>query len=143
MGCFFTSTRSKVKDLPKPIILEISENRLDNYAYGTTVKIKADIDCDGCEDMVRKSFKRMEEGVENFKVDRKKSEVEVVGKVDPKKVLTQVQKTRKRAAFCPKPKDDPKKAPPMVSAGPAGLAIQVETMTNLFSDENPNACSIM
>ncbi|KAL6512927.1 hypothetical protein OROHE_019717 [Orobanche hederae] len=125
MGNFFTSTRSKVKELPK-----------------TIVEIKANVDCDGCEHNVRKSFEVMK-GVEKVDIDRNKSHVQVVGKVDPKKVLKRVQKTRPRAVFWPKPnKDDPKKAPPIVYVG-NGQAIPLETITNLFSDENPNACSIM
>lgn len=97
-------------------------------------------------------------GVKTVEINRKQSRVTVSGFVDPNKVLKRVKSTGKRAEFWPyvpynlvyypyiKEAYD-KKAPSgyvknVVQALPSPSATD-ERLTTLFSDDNPNACSIM
>lgn len=97
-------------------------------------------------------------GVKTVDVNRKLSLVTVNGYVDPNKVLKRVINTGKKAEFWPYVPYNvvqyhnlsqvyDKKAPAgyvkNVQAAPTPNAATEETMTYLFSDENPNACSIM
>lgn len=93
-----------------------------------------------------------------MEVNRKQSRVTVTGYVDPNKVLKKVKSTGKRAEFWPYVPYNlvaypyvaqayDKKAPSgyvknVVQALPSPNATD-ERLTTLFSDENPNACSIM
>lgn len=122
-----------------------------------TVEIKVKMDCDGCERRVRNSVTHMK-GVKSVVVNRKLSKVTVTGNVEPKRVLNKVKSTGKRAEFWPYVPYNvvsypyvaqvyDKKAPsgyvrnlPQAFATPDALE---EKYTWMFSDENPNACSIM
>ncbi|KAI4357683.1 hypothetical protein L6164_001617 [Bauhinia variegata] len=120
-----------------------------------TVEIKVKMDCDGCERRVRNVVSRMK-GVKQVEVNRKQSKVTVTGYVEPNKVLNRVKSTGKRAEFWPyvpynlvaypyAPGAYDKKAPAgnvrnVVQALPAPTD---EKYMSLFSDENPNSCSIM
>ncbi|KAK9266011.1 hypothetical protein L1049_010748 [Liquidambar formosana] len=100
----------------------------------------------------------MNSGVKTVEVSRKQSRVTVTGFVDPNKVLKRVKGTGKRAEFWPyipynlvyypyASQAYDKKAPTgfvrdVVQAVPAPNAPE-ERITSLFSDDNPNACSIM
>ncbi|XP_010243803.1 PREDICTED: heavy metal-associated isoprenylated plant protein 21 isoform X2 [Nelumbo nucifera] len=122
-----------------------------------TVEIKVKMDCDGCERRVRHAVSSMK-GVRSVEVNRKQSRVTVAGYVEPNKVLKKVQGTGKKAEFWPyvpynlvaypyATQAYDKKAPAgyvknVVQANPAPNATDENLMT-LFSDENPNACSIM
>ncbi|KAL4612507.1 hypothetical protein ACB092_08G204700 [Castanea dentata] len=122
-----------------------------------TVKIKVKMDCDGCERRVKNAVSNMK-GAKSVDVDRKQSRVTVTGYVEPNKVLKKVKSTGKRAEFWPYVPYNlvaypyvaqayDKKAPSgyvknAVQAQPDPNAID-EKLTSLFSDENPNACSIM
>ncbi|XP_027360289.1 heavy metal-associated isoprenylated plant protein 21-like isoform X1 [Abrus precatorius] len=122
-----------------------------------TVEIKVKMDCDGCERRVRNSVAHMK-GVKQVEVNRKQSKVTVTGYVDRNRVLKKVQSTGKRADFWPYipynlvaypyvAQAYDKKAPSgyvknAVQAFPTPNALD-EKLTFLFSDENPNACSIM
>ncbi|CBI26923.3 hypothetical protein VitviT2T_000389 [Vitis vinifera] len=122
-----------------------------------TVDIKVKMDCDGCERRVKNAVSSMK-GVKTVDINRKQSRVTVSGFVDPNKVLKRVKSTGKRAEFWPyvpynlvyypyiKEAYD-KKAPSgyvknVVQALPSPSATD-ERLTTLFSDDNPNACSIM
>lgn len=92
-------------------------------------------------------------------VSRKQSRVTVIGNVEPNKVLKKVQNTGKKAEFWPyveynlvsypyAPGVYDKKAPSgYVRDVPQAFQIvpntPTHTLTSMFSDENPNACSIM
>ncbi|KAL3501855.1 hypothetical protein ACH5RR_036304 [Cinchona calisaya] len=122
-----------------------------------TVEIKVKMDCDGCERRVKHAVSHMK-GVKSVDVSRKESRVTVTGSVEPNKVLNKVKSTGKRAEFWPyvqynlvsypyAPQAYDKKAPTgfvrnVVQAFPSPNA-PVERYTALFSDDNPNACSIM
>ncbi|KAL9453363.1 hypothetical protein AB3S75_009047 [Citrus x aurantiifolia] len=122
-----------------------------------TVDIKVKMDCDGCERKVRNAVSSIR-GAKSVEVNRKQSRVTVTGYVDPNKVLKKVKSTGKRAEFWPYVPYNlvaypyvaqayDKKAPSgyvknVVQALPSPNATD-ERLTTLFSDENPNACSIM
>ncbi|GLT34375.1 hypothetical protein SLA2020_088930 [Shorea laevis] len=122
-----------------------------------TVEIKVKMDCDGCERRVTHAVSSMK-GVKSVDVNRKQSRVTVSGYVEPNKVLKKVKGTGKRAEFWPYVPYNlvaypyvaqayDKKAPSgyvknAAQALPSPNAADEKLMT-LFSDENPNACSIM
>ncbi|XP_040383631.1 heavy metal-associated isoprenylated plant protein 23 [Oryza brachyantha] len=126
-----------------------------------TVELKVRMDCDGCELKVRNALSGMK-GVQSVEINRKQYKVTVQGFVEPGKVVKRVQATGKKAEIWPyvpyslvahpyaAPAYD-KKAPPghvrrvdaVVPVAAAAAAAQEERLTTMFSDENPNACSIM
>ncbi|KAF5958405.1 hypothetical protein HYC85_005630 [Camellia sinensis] len=97
--------------------------------------------------------------VKTVEVIRKQSRVTVSGYVDPNKVLKKVKSTGKRAEFWPYipynlvyypyvSQAYDKKAPSgyvrnVAQAVPAGINPPEERFTYLFSDDNPNACSVI
>ncbi|GFY80413.1 heavy metal transport/detoxification superfamily protein [Actinidia rufa] len=142
-----------------------SSRRFRKRKHLQTVEIMVKMDCDGCERKVRKSVAGMK-GVSQVEVDRKQHKLTVTGYVDPKKVLERVRhRTGKRAEMWPYVPYDvvahpyapgvyDRKAPPghvrnteMLSDPQAsGLARASSTEVKYitaFSDDNPNACSIM
>ncbi|KAG8056549.1 hypothetical protein GUJ93_ZPchr0002g26045 [Zizania palustris] len=129
-----------------------------------TVELKVRMDCDGCELKVRNALSGMK-GVQSVEINRKQYKVTVQGFVEPNKVVKRVQATGKKAEIWPyvpyslvahpyaAPAYD-KKAPPghvrrvdaimpVASYGAGAAGNQEERLTTMFSDENPNACSIM
>ncbi|KAL1807700.1 hypothetical protein DCAR_0727083 [Daucus carota subsp. sativus] len=122
-----------------------------------TVDVKVKMDCDGCERRVRNSVSSMR-GVKSVEVIRKQSKVSVTGYVEPNKVLKRIRSTGKRAEIWPYipynlvtypyvAQAYDKKAPSgyvknVVQALPSPNAPMVK-YTTIFSDDNPNACSIM
>lgn len=93
-------------------------------------------------------------------IDRKQQKVTVTGYVEPKKVLKQAQSTGKKAEIWPYVPYTlvahpyiagayDKKAPPgyVRNVEAVNLSHHVakedEQLTVMFSDENPNACSVM
>ncbi|KAL7101665.1 hypothetical protein ACP275_08G068700 [Erythranthe tilingii] len=140
--CTVTSTRGKRKPMQ-------------------TVEIKVKMDCDGCERRVKNACKNMK-GVRSVDVNRKQHRVTVSGFVDPNKVLKRVKNTGKtRAEFWPYIPYNLVQYPYASQAydkrAPSGFvrnvaqanfplmpnAAEEERITHLFSDDNPNACSIM
>ncbi|KAK7280352.1 hypothetical protein RJT34_25415 [Clitoria ternatea] len=122
-----------------------------------TVEIKVKMDCDGCERRVRNSVSNMK-GVKQVEVSRKQSKVTVTGYVDRNKVLKKVQSTGKRAEFWPYIQYNLVAYPYVAQAydkkAPSGYVKNSEQalpnpnapdekLAVLFSDDNPNACSIM
>ncbi|KAJ4964365.1 hypothetical protein NE237_024304 [Protea cynaroides] len=128
-----------------------------------TVEIKVKMDCEGCERRVEKAVKGMN-GVTQVDIEPKKHKLTVIGYVDPKKVLKRVQRrTGKKAEFWPYvPYDEvahPYAAGSYDKKAPAGYvrnamnnpeasrlaraSTMEEKYSNTFSDENPNACSVM
>lgn len=122
-----------------------------------TVEIKVKMDCDGCERRVRNAVKNMK-GVKTVEINRKQSRVVVSGFVDANKVLKKVKNTGKRAEFWPyvpynlvyhnyAPQAYDKRAPAgfvknVIQTAPPPNTTE-EKISYLFSDDNPNACSIM
>lgn len=97
--------------------------------------------------------------MKTVEINRKLSRVTVNGYVEANKVLKRVNKTGKRAELWPFVPYNvvqfphvsqvyDKKAPPgfvrnLQAAAPLPINAAEEAITNLFSEDNPNACSIM
>ncbi|KAL4197567.1 hypothetical protein AMTRI_Chr04g251770 [Amborella trichopoda] len=124
-----------------------------------TVDLKVTMDCEGCENKVRKAVSSLK-GVKSVETSRKDKRVSVTGYVEAKKVLKRVQDTGKKAEFWPyvpynlvahpyAPQAYDKKAPAGYVRNVESIVPtnsddkQEEKMTSMFSDDNPNACSIM
>ncbi|RLN34798.1 metal ion binding protein [Panicum miliaceum] len=114
-----------------------SRRRYKKRKQFQTVELRVRMDCDGCEMKVRNALSSMK-GVQSVEINRKQYKVTVQGHV-----------AHPYAA----PAYD-KKAPPgyvrrvdavmLVSSygGPTAAGPQ-ERLVTMFSDDNPNACSIM
>ncbi|KAK9134338.1 hypothetical protein Syun_013668 [Stephania yunnanensis] len=124
-----------------------------------TVEIKVKMDCDGCEHKIKKALSSMS-GVKSVEINRKQSKVTVNGYVEANKVLKKVKATGKKAEIWPYVPYNlvshpyaanayDKKAPPGYVRKVENTATMVTVVSqedhymNMFSDENPNACSIM
>ncbi|KAJ4952750.1 hypothetical protein NE237_029582 [Protea cynaroides] len=123
-----------------------------------TVELKVRMDCEGCELKVRNALSSMK-GVKSVDINMKQHKVTVTGYVEPNKVLKKAQSTGKKAEFWPYIPytlvAHPYTAQAYDKKAPPGYVRKVEThtintinqqeeqYTTMFSDENPNACSIM
>ncbi|XP_054822799.1 heavy metal-associated isoprenylated plant protein 23-like [Prosopis cineraria] len=124
-----------------------------------TVELKVRMDCDGCELKVKKALSSLS-GVKSVDINRKQQKVTVTGNVEANKVLKAAKSTGKKAEIWPyvpynlvahpyaAPAYD-KKAPPgyvrRVEGAPSTAIVTSyeDPYVTMFSDENPNACSIM
>ncbi|KAA8538034.1 hypothetical protein F0562_027386 [Nyssa sinensis] len=123
-----------------------------------TVDLKVRMDCEGCELKVKNALSSLK-GVKSVDVNLKQQKASVTGFVEPKNVLKKAQSTGKKAEPWPYVPYNlvahpyvaqvyDKKAPPGYVRGTEDTAITTlstveEQYTTMFSDENPNACSIM
>ncbi|XP_068637667.1 heavy metal-associated isoprenylated plant protein 23-like [Aristolochia californica] len=124
-----------------------------------TVELKVRMDCDGCELKVKKALSSLS-GVKSVEINRKQQKVTVTGYVDEKKVLKKAKSTGKKAEIWPyvpynvvahpyTAQSYDKRAPPGYVRNVEAITVshsvnkQEEQYTTMFSDENPNACSIM
>ncbi|KAJ7945368.1 Heavy metal-associated isoprenylated plant protein [Quillaja saponaria] len=124
-----------------------------------TVELKVRMDCDGCELKVKKALSSLS-GVKSVEINRKQQKVTVTGNVEASKVLKKAKSTGKKAEIWPYVPYSLVAQPYAVQAydkkAPPGYVRNVETTAttgtvtryedpyiNMFSDENPNACSIM
>lgn len=123
-----------------------------------TVNLKVRMDCDGCELKVKKALSSLS-GVKSVEINRKQQKVTVTGYVEQSKVLKKAKSTGKKAEIWPyipynlvaQPyaiQAYDKKAPPgfvrKVDNPTTGNGNRLEDpYTTMFSDDNPNACSIM
>ncbi|KAI3441119.1 Peptidase A1 domain-containing protein [Psidium guajava] len=130
-----------------------------------TVELKVRMDCDGCELKVKKALSSLD-GVKTVEINRKQQKVTVSGYVDQSKVLKRAKSTGKKAEIWPyipysvvahQPyvaqsyaQSYDKKAPPghvrkVEPTAPSAAAVvrHEDPYMTLFSDDNPNACSIM
>ncbi|KAL0749372.1 hypothetical protein Bca101_031375 [Brassica carinata] len=135
--------------------------------YRQTVDLKVRMCCTGCVRIVRKAISKLR-GVDSVEVEREMGRVRVVGYVDRNKVLKAVRRAGKRAEFWPYPEPplyftstqnyfvDPSKEfkesynyyrhgyngteqhgnIPVGSRGD-------DRVSNMFNDDNVNACSVM
>ncbi|KAI3823753.1 hypothetical protein L1987_05194 [Smallanthus sonchifolius] len=109
--------------------------------------------CDECEKLVAETISKIK-GVEKFMTDMTRHHVVVMGKISPAKVLKKLKKTGKRVEMILSceydipddienenvDQDDflqPAPDPTMYDY------LRESTLYTIFSDENPNACSIM
>ncbi|CAK9316925.1 unnamed protein product [Citrullus colocynthis] len=122
-----------------------------------TVEIKVKMDCDGCERRVKNAVSKMK-GAKTVEINRKQSKVTVTGFVEENRVLKRVRRTGKRAELWPYVPYNVVAYPYVTQAydkrAPAGFvknAVQAipspnavdEKLTTMFSDDNPNGCSVM
>ncbi|KAE8704908.1 Heavy metal-associated isoprenylated plant protein 26 [Hibiscus syriacus] len=124
-----------------------------------TVELKVRMDCDGCELKVKKALSSMS-GVKSLKINRKQQKVTVTGYVEANKVLKKAKSTGKKAEIWPYVPYNlvaqPYAAASYDKKAPPGYVRKVEHNVNkgvvtryedpymsMFSDENPNACSVM
>ncbi|XP_051117926.1 heavy metal-associated isoprenylated plant protein 23-like [Andrographis paniculata] len=133
-------------------------NRIRKMKQFQTVNLKVRMDCDGCELKVKKALSSLR-GVKYVEINRKQQKVTVRGYVEARKVVKRAKSTGKKAEIWPyvpynmvaqpfAPAAYDKKAPP-------GFVRRVdhfqgqrfdddqESYVAMFSDDNPNACSIM
>ncbi|GLU16244.1 hypothetical protein SLE2022_326870 [Rubroshorea leprosula] len=124
----------------------------------TTVALKIRMDCEGCVRKVKNVLSGVK-GAKSVDVDLKQQKATVTGFVEAKKVLAAAKTTKKKVELWPYVPYNlvanpyvsqayDKKAPANhVRRVPATATITETTMddryTTMFSDENPNACSIM
>ncbi|KAF3324310.1 heavy metal-associated isoprenylated plant protein 26-like protein [Carex littledalei] len=124
-----------------------------------TVELKVRMDCDGCVLKVKNALSNMK-GVQSVDITRKQNKVTVTGYIEPGKVLRKVQATGKKAEIWPyipynlvahpySAQAYDKKAPPGYVRNVEAVTVfgyeerQEDKLSNMFSDENPNACSVM
>ncbi|BAF12163.1 heavy metal-associated isoprenylated plant protein 23 [Oryza sativa Japonica Group] len=127
-----------------------------------TVELKVRMDCDGCELKVKNALSTLK-GVESVKINRKQQKVTVSGYVEASKVLRKAQSTGKKSELWPYVPYSAASQPYVAAAAydrraPPGHVRNVEAssaayvsgggrteerLTNLFNDEDPNACSLM
>ncbi|CAN1164289.1 Heavy metal-associated isoprenylated plant protein 23 [Linum perenne] len=122
-----------------------------------TVELKVRMDCDGCELKVKKALSSIS-GVKSVEINKKQQKVIVRGYVEPNKVLKKAKSTGKRTEIWPYVPYNTvaqpyiggtydKKAPPgyvrNVDQTAPSAARYGDPYTDMFSDDNPNACSIM
>ncbi|KAI9107101.1 hypothetical protein K1719_022629 [Acacia pycnantha] len=123
-----------------------------------TVALKIRMDCEGCARKVKQVLSGVK-GAKSVDVDLKQQKATVTGYVEAKKVLKAAQSTKKKVELWPYvpyttvanpyvSQAYDKKAPPnMVRRVPDTATISETTVDDryvqIFSDENPNACSIM
>ncbi|XAR62192.1 hypothetical protein NMG60_11016856 [Bertholletia excelsa] len=123
-----------------------------------TVALKVRMDCEGCKLKVKNALSSVK-GVKSVDVDLKQQKATVTGFADPKKVLKAARATGKKADPWPYVPYNliahpyavqvyDKKAPPgfvraTEDTSIASLNSVEEQYATMFSDENPNACSVM
>ncbi|KAL6176995.1 hypothetical protein ACLB2K_053627 [Fragaria x ananassa] len=123
-----------------------------------TVAVKIRMDCDGCGRKVKKVLSGVK-GAKSVDIDMKQQKATVTGYVDAKKVLKAAQSTKKKCELWPYVPYTlvahpyvagayDKKAPPNMVRSLPSTATITETgvddhYTQMFSEDNPNACSVM
>ncbi|KAF9611535.1 hypothetical protein IFM89_032935 [Coptis chinensis] len=123
-----------------------------------TVELKVSMDCDGCELKVKKTLSSLK-GVKSVDINRKQQKVTVTGYVDAKRVLKKAQSTGKKSEIWPYVPYNlvvqpyvaqvyDKKAPPgyvrkIETTGSSTMMNHEDPYIAMFSDDNPNSCSII
>ncbi|TKY47634.1 Heavy metal-associated isoprenylated plant protein 26 [Spatholobus suberectus] len=137
------------------------QHKINKKKQLQTVELRVMMDCDGCELKVKKALSSLN-GVKSVEINRKQQKVTVTGYVEPNKVLKKAKSTGKKAEIWPYVPYNmvahahpyaihayDKRAPPGYvrrvdnSATIGTVTTYEEPYTTMFSDENPNACSIM
>ncbi|EEF45458.1 heavy metal-associated isoprenylated plant protein 19 [Ricinus communis] len=119
----------------------------------TEIELKVSMYCNACERSVAKAISKFK-GVETFTTDMNRHRVVVTGHINPHKLLKKLKKkTRKRVEIIGKNNEEEETqtdnhniavAPPPPPPQQFFFDfICKEEVFMMFSDENPNACSIM
>ncbi|KAI3919980.1 hypothetical protein MKW98_001236 [Papaver atlanticum] len=138
-----------------------STNKHKKRKQMQTVELKIKMDCDGCELKVKNALSSMS-GVKSVDINRKQHKVTVTGYVEASKVVKKAKSTGKKVEIWPyvpynlvlhpyTAQAYDKKAPPgyvrnveITSTVTTNMARHEDNQyTTMFSDDNPNACSIM
>ncbi|CAN0855998.1 Heavy metal-associated isoprenylated plant protein 20 [Linum grandiflorum] len=109
--------------------------------------------CNACERVVAKTISKFD-GVQQFTTQKHKHKVVVTGHIDPLKLLKKLKKKTKKSKFVEIVEAAPNDAgePPATAAGdgyynngwpPWRRECNHDAFMAAFSDENPNACSLM
>ncbi|KAL4387566.1 hypothetical protein GQ457_09G022980 [Hibiscus cannabinus] len=101
--------------------------------------------CNACERSVAKVIAKLK-GVEKFMTDMNQNKVIVTGKIDPQQALKKLRKkTGKKVEIVGKveEKEDEKEETGDVSTICENSTLVDDEAFVMFSDENPNACSLM
>ncbi|GLJ41286.1 hypothetical protein SUGI_0854620 [Cryptomeria japonica] len=131
------------------------------------VEMQVNMDCGGCERKIRKAISQLR-GVDSVEIDMAMQKVTVTGYIDRKKVIKAVRGCGKKAEVWPYPynseyisyTDRYYERPTFDSSynyrkhgyngsshgyyqNPPYPTLVDDQVTDLFSDENPHACSIM
>ncbi|RZR91597.1 hypothetical protein BHM03_00019747 [Ensete ventricosum] len=132
------------------------------------VEMWVHMDCSGCENKIRKALSKLK-GVDYVEIDMAMQKVTVIGWADQKKVLDAVRKTGCTAVLCPYPLNPETNAQAQeyhhlhstprsynyykhgyndssfhgYYQEPAPTHIIGDDARARFSDDNPNACSVM
>ncbi|XP_057485882.1 heavy metal-associated isoprenylated plant protein 19 [Actinidia eriantha] len=118
------------------------------------VEFTVSMHCNACERTVAKAISKIK-GVEKFVTDMTRNRVIVTGRINPHKVVKKLRKkTGKRVEIVMSKEEDSKDAPNkeedvilahhMITRSMVlGYCGDTSAISTLFSDENPNACSIM
>ncbi|KAG7544572.1 Heavy metal-associated domain superfamily [Arabidopsis suecica] len=126
-----------------------------------TVELKVRMDCDGCVLKIKNALSSLK-GVKTVEVNKKQQKVTVSGYADASKVLKKAKATGKKAEIWPyvpynlvaqpyiaqaydkkAPPGYVRKVDPNVTTGTMAVYYDDPSYTSVFSDDNPNACSIM
>ncbi|KAH1046488.1 hypothetical protein J1N35_037272, partial [Gossypium stocksii] len=102
------------------------------------------MNCNACERTVAKVIAKLK-GVEKFTTDMNKNKVVITGKLDPQKVLEKLRKkTGKKVEIVGKVEEEEKENVKAndISIQYANSSLLENEAFMMFSDENPNACSI-
>ncbi|KAM7472376.1 hypothetical protein LguiA_010559 [Lonicera macranthoides] len=161
-------TKKKVEILPKPKIkAAVDKEKETKKEIIKTTKIKAYMHCDQCElDLKKKLLKH--KGIHSVKTDKKAQTITIEGIIESEKLLTYMRKRVHKHAEIIAPKQEKKeekkeKVTIEVKSTETTKIVEfqeekkVEVKTKeggpyfvhyvyapqLFSDENPNACSLM
>ncbi|KQK21477.1 heavy metal-associated isoprenylated plant protein 23 [Brachypodium distachyon] len=125
-----------------------------------TVELKVRMDCEGCELKVKNALSSLK-GLESVRINRKQQKVTVKGRVEAGKVLKKAQSTGKKAELWPcttvsmpyVAASYDRRAPPghvrrveptaMPYVSSSHVSRPEDRLTDMFNDDNPNACSVM
>lgn len=126
-----------------------------------TVELKVRMDCEGCELKVKNALSHLK-GVQSVEINRKQQKVTVSGYVEASRVLKKAQSTGKKAEIWPyvpyslvsqpyvagtydkrAPSGYVRSAEPGYGYASSQVSRQDDQLTDMFSDENTNSCSIM
>ncbi|XAR54575.1 hypothetical protein NMG60_11029776 [Bertholletia excelsa] len=128
-----------------------------NFLEQVTVEFKVSMHCNACERTIAKAISKIK-GVERFVTDMRGHRVIVTGRINPHKAVKKLKKkTGKKVELVIKKKqENPKEVEeergsssvvplPYCVTKPMVLGYRGDNnnLLDIFSDENPNACSMM
>ncbi|XP_012452924.2 heavy metal-associated isoprenylated plant protein 19 [Gossypium raimondii] len=119
-----------------------NEKRKDDKEVNVA-EFKVSMNCNACERTVAKVIAKLK-GVEKFTTDMNKNKVVVTGKIDPQKVLEKLRKkTGNKVEIVGKVEEKENEKANDISIQYSNSSLLENEAFMMFSDENPNACSIM